>query len=262
LHDEDGDALYDTEIVTINRSAIGPRVAEDLFCENPFRGSPPLPVTDAELRRLLLAASDPGPRRSPLSGNEMQAATNAAIAAIAGTTPAVATPAVAPLPTASGTSSGEQGTRKRKASPTNTSRKAKKDKADVTRVKVGGRCKCTRKVLFHLLSTETQRACIREFPNNHQCYGTIKSGSSNTGYNVVFDILPSDEKEVFVKRANLDPVRKGAEEPTYSRATDDPAHMATIKKKKERTPLQQSYDAFKALEDDVASVAKTACHQC
>jgi hypothetical protein len=157
--------------------------------------------------------------------------------------------------TTTATSSGEQPT-KRKASPVTTSRK-KRAKGG-PRIYQLGRCWASRKILWYLLETETQKAIIRDFPNNHRCYGTVKSGSTAAGYNIIFDILPEGEQEVFVKRQNVFAVAKGAEEPTYGRETDDPEHFAKAeKKKKERTPLQVSSDAFVALEIDIAASAKT-----
>jgi hypothetical protein len=193
-------------------------------------------------------------RMSPISTEETEAATRAAIEALTGITPRI--PA-APEHLERGTSSSEGNKRKRKASPTNTSRKSKGKSDTATRIKVGGRAKCTRKILFHLLNTESQKDCIRDFPNNYKCYGTLKSGHSNAGYRVVFDILPAGEKEVFVKRHNLEAVGTMEEEKTYDRPTDDPDFLAESATKKKRTPQQMSTDSFLELNDEVTSVAKT-----
>jgi hypothetical protein len=62
-----------------------------------------------------------------------------------------------------------------------------------------------------------------------------------------------------MKRQNLDAIGKGLEEPMNRRETYDPDHLAkvAVKKKKERTPLQQSSDAFLALLNDIAASAKS-----
>ena len=109
----------------------------------------------------------------------------------------------------------EPETRKRKPSPTTTSRKSK-GKADAPRIRVGGRARCLRKHLFHILETEAQKDCIRQFTNNYQCYGTIKSGNSNAGYTVVFDLLPEGAKDVFVKCTILVAVSNNTEDPIYT----------------------------------------------
>eukprot|EP00797_Seminavis_robusta_P009610 Sro169_g074980.1 n/a (342) ;mRNA; r:10060-11085 len=86
-----------------------------------------------------------------------------------------------------------------------------------------------------------------------------QSGSSNQGYNVVFDCLPNDQKEVFVRRKNLTAVAKGSEEVTFDRASDDPEQLAEIrvKKSKKLSPFQVCNDKFVALDNTEKSVAKT-----
>ncbi|CAB9517187.1 hypothetical protein SEMRO_837_G209150.1 [Seminavis robusta] len=146
----------------------------------------------------------------------------------------------------------------KRPTPLNTSRHTKA-KQGAARIHVGGRCKTSRGQLFHLLSTEEQKATIREFNNNHNCFGTIKSGNSSQGYNVVFDCLPADQKEVFIRRKNLTAMAKGSEEVTFDRPSDDPEKLAEIrvKKSKKLSPFQVCNDAFVSMEDDVISVAKT-----
>jgi Transposase IS4 len=245
LHDDDGLALYEGDDDLVEKPA-----ADDVaLMQAPMiMASPNVPP---------LSAFASMQRRSPISTLETAAATKAALDAIAGITP---TPTIPQVRTTrnDGTSSSEGIKRKRKASPTNTSRKSKVKQDAAVRIRVGGRAKCSRKVLFHLLTSETQKACIRDFANNYQCYGTLKSGNSNVGYKVAFDILPAEERDVFVKRQNLDPVGKGEEEKTYERETDDPDFLAkAATSQKKRTPQQLSSDLFLELEDAVASVAKT-----
>ncbi|CAB9515559.1 unknown protein [Seminavis robusta] len=234
-HDEDGDDLYDIP----NSRAVVP---------------PPAPTPGGLLRVDLVGT----PLDTLGGGSPLDSATRhetaAVLASLAnGTTPPAGGTEVTPNEAENSTPKGTK-----RATPMNSSRHTKA-KQGAARIHVGGRCKTTRGQLFHLLSTESQKATIREFNNNHNCYGTIKSGSSNQGYNVVFDCLPTDEKEVFIRRKNLTAIPKGYEEVTFDRSSDDPEKLAEIrvKKSKKLSPFQVCNDKFLSLEEAEMSVAKT-----
>ncbi|CAB9499209.1 unknown protein [Seminavis robusta] len=155
-------------------------------------------------------------------------------------------------PVETGTGSGT----KRKPTPKTTSRKTK---SKTVRISVGCRVKCKRGVLFLLLTTDSQKATIKGFNQQRNCFGTIVSGNAGNGYNVKFDDLPVDEKDVFVKRKNLVPVEKGTEEEKFDHANDDPEVIAekVAKKQKKKSPFQESVDDFIGLDNSLIADAKT-----
>ncbi|KAG7358334.1 hypothetical protein IV203_014922 [Nitzschia inconspicua] len=106
--------------------------------------------------------------------------------------------------TAPTSDSSTGGMKKRKASPVTTARQQRKKTKAEERIKIGCRVKIQKKNLFHLLVTDQQKESLKGFNQNYNCYGTIKSGNAAAGYRVAFDNLPYEDKEVFVKRKEVD----------------------------------------------------------
>jgi hypothetical protein len=109
-------------------------------------------------------------------------------------------------------SNQQQQPRKRKIAPgTTTARHAKKP-LSMTKIRIGCRVYIAKSTLKFLLSSDEQKQCLNDFRENHRIYGTVLSGASNKGYNVEFDILPSNQKKVHLTRKRLTVVKDGEEE--------------------------------------------------
>ena len=179
-----------------------------------------------------------------IASEEAQAAAAAAISETA--------PGPNELPPAESTRSSK------KASPVTTARQKKKNKQTETQIKKGCRVKIKRKNLFHLLQKDTQKEVLKGFSDNYNCYGQIKSGSANAGYNVEFDIFPFGDKVAFTKRKWLVAVANGVTD-EYDRVNDDPKHLDKIESKKKReknkTPYNQAWQDFVALPEGIRAEA-------
>jgi hypothetical protein len=67
-----------------------------------------------------------------------------------------------------------------------------------------------RKEIYHVLSTDKQRASLAGFKDNYRLYGTVVSGgSSKKGHFVGFDVFPAEHKKVQVARRRLTVLAEG-----------------------------------------------------
>lgn len=133
--------------------------------------------------------------------------------------------------------------------PATTSRKKKK-RAGGGRMAIKKRCKVTRQMLFHALTTDTQRECVpKEAGNRTHFYGTVKAGNSSMGWRIDFDILPEDEKRALIVGRNVKVVQDNEEEKPWDAdefEDDEPSE----KRPKKMTPEQKALDDFLNLSDE------------
>lgn len=155
---------------------------------------------------------------------------------------------------------------KRKSPPgTTTARQKKKTKAS-TKIKIGCRVYSTRKSLYHIVKDE-QREAMKDFQDNYKVFGTVKSGNTNKGYLVEFDMFPSGNKIIQLTRKRLTTLAKDEEEvnnnttiniETFANienddeSEDEVAEIATgATKKKKKDPLKESFEKFAKLEKEI-----------
>jgi hypothetical protein len=164
---------------------------------------------------------------------------------------------------------------KRKSPPgTTTARHKKKTKAS-TKIKIGCRVYSTRKSLYHVVK-EGQRESMKDFPDNFKVFGTVKSGNTNKGYLVEFDMFPAGQKAAQLTRKRLTTLSKDEEEVNDSTINnndyltlendedDDEVEVeeggntgatttsttTTTKKKKKVDLMKESFEKFAALDKE------------
>ena len=110
-------------------------------------------------------------------------------------------------------SSGGTAMRPKKRKVTNTTSRGKASAR--VKIKIRRRVKICRGQLFHILSTDSQRASIpKDVPNKFMFFGTVISrGKGKSSWNVKWDILPSSENVINnITRTKLIVVEDGEEE--------------------------------------------------
>jgi hypothetical protein len=134
-----------------------------------------------------------------------------AAAAVTNSNSSQRSPAAASATTSTTPTSAGAATAKRKSSPgTTTARHKKKTKAS-TKIKIGCRVYSTRKSLYHIVKEE-QRKSMKDFADNYKVFGTVRSGNTNKGYLVEFDMFPAAQKTVQLTRKRLTTLSKDEEE--------------------------------------------------
>lgn len=199
-----------------------------------------------------VAAASTSPSQAPAN-------TQQAIATIEEQAPAAAAALTVQRPPDVASSAQNQ---KQKKPPCTTSRKKQKNKEVETRIGVGKRVKIERRNLYHILSTDSQRACLPHGVSADYLYfGTVVSGGGTKtirkGWDVKFDVLPMEENIIKnITRSKLS-VLAPFDEEIATPVIDQADQLEQIcgekdstSKDKSKNPILRSQKEFKKLDKE------------
>jgi hypothetical protein len=122
--------------------------------------------------------------------------------------------------------------------------------------------------LYHVVKDE-QHESMKDFADNYKVFGTVKSGNTNKGYLVEFDMFPAAHKTVQLTRKRLTTLSKDEEEVNNTTTNsnnflvinndeaDDEVKVGegaatgtTTTKKKKVDPMKESFEKFSKLDKE------------